>query len=173
MRAEKQYLVEEVSNHLGKSDFVFLTNYERITVAESRELRSRLSERGAEFHVVKNSVLDVAAQGRNLPGLDAWLAGPTAIVVGGQDPCGVANTLRKFFREKKKNEVKVGLLGEKTLEPKEVNALADLPSIEALQSQLLNLFNAPATRMACLLNAVPTSVVTVLKARADKENGEN
>ena len=102
MRAEKQYLVNEVSNHLGKSDFVFLTNFERITVAESRELRSRLSERGAEFHVVKNSVLNVAARDRNLPGLDTWLAGPTAIVVGGQDPSGVAQTLRKFFREKKK-----------------------------------------------------------------------
>ncbi len=173
MRAEKQYLVNEVSTHLGKSDFVFLTNFERITVAESRELRSRLSERGAEFHVVKNSVLDVAARDRNLPGLDTWLAGPTAIVVGGQDPSGVAQTLRKFFREKKKNEVKVGLLGEKTLTRSDVNALADLPSLEVLKGQLLNLFTLPATRMASLLNAVPTSVVTLLTARADKEKGEN
>ena len=123
--------------------------------------------------MVKNSVLDVAARDRNLPGLDPWLAGPTAIVVGGQDPSGVALTLRKFFREKKKNEVKVGLLGEKTLTRNDVNALADLPSLEALQGQLLNLFNLPATRMAGLLNAVPTSVVTLLTARADKDKEEN
>ena len=172
MRAEKQYLVNEVSDYLGKSDFVFLTNYERITVAESRELRSRLSESGAEFHVVKNSVLDVAARGRDLPGLDDWLVGPTAIVVGGQDPSGVAKTLRKFFREVKKNEVKAGVLGEKTLTQDDVNALADLPSLEALRSQLLNLFNTPATRMACVLEAVPTSLVRVLKARAEEEEGE-
>ena len=47
MRAEKQYLVNEVSTHLGKSDFVFLTNFERITVEESRDLRSRLSGKGS------------------------------------------------------------------------------------------------------------------------------
>ena len=34
MRPEKQYLVEEVNNHLNKSDYVYLTNYERITVEE-------------------------------------------------------------------------------------------------------------------------------------------
>ena len=172
MRAEKQYLVDEVSDHLGKSEFVFLTNYERITVEESRDLRSRLSESGAEFHVVKNSVLGVAAKGRNLPGLDDWLVGPTAIVVGGRDPSAVAKTLRKFTREVKKNEVKAGLLGEKTLTRDDVNALANLPSIEALRSQLLNFFNTPATRMACVLAAVPTSMVRVLKARAEEEEGE-
>jgi hypothetical protein len=34
MRPEKQYLVEEVRHHLDKSDYVYLANYERITVEE-------------------------------------------------------------------------------------------------------------------------------------------
>jgi len=42
MRPEKQYLVEEVNNHLNKSDYVYLTNYERITVEEIAELRAQL-----------------------------------------------------------------------------------------------------------------------------------
>ncbi|MEM1223785.1 MAG: 50S ribosomal protein L10, partial [Verrucomicrobiota bacterium] len=54
MRPEKQYLVEEVSTHLDKSNYVYLTNYERITVDEIAELRASLSEHNAEFHVVKN-----------------------------------------------------------------------------------------------------------------------
>ena len=32
MRPEKEYLVEEVNTHLDKSDYVYLANYERITV---------------------------------------------------------------------------------------------------------------------------------------------
>ena len=56
MRPEKQYLVEEVNNHLNKSDYVYLTNYERITVEEIAELRAQLSEHEAEFHVIKNSI---------------------------------------------------------------------------------------------------------------------
>ena len=42
MRPEKKYLVEEVNSHLEKSDYVYLTNYERITVDEIAELRAKL-----------------------------------------------------------------------------------------------------------------------------------
>lgn len=168
MRAEKQYLVEETGSHLKKSDYVFLTNFERITVEETSELRDTLSKEGAEFHVVKNSVFEVAAKARELPDLKEWLAGPTAIVVGGDNPSGVAKVLQKFFKSKDKNSVKVGVLGEKTLTQDDVKILADLPSIEILKAQLLGLFNTPATRMVSVLNAVPTSVVTVLQARVNQ-----
>jgi large subunit ribosomal protein L10 len=43
MRPEKQYLVEEVNEHLNKSDYVYLANYERITVEEIAELRASLA----------------------------------------------------------------------------------------------------------------------------------
>ena len=56
---------------LGKSDYVYLANYERITVDEIAELRTELSKHEAEFHVVKNTILDVAAKERSLPELDA------------------------------------------------------------------------------------------------------
>jgi large subunit ribosomal protein L10 len=172
MRTEKQYLVEETGSHLEKSDYVFLTNFERVTVIETGELRDTLAKQGAEFHVVKNSILDVAAKARNMPDLQDWLAGPTAIVVGGKDPSGVAKILRKFCKDKDKNGIKGGVLGDKTLTAGDVNILADLPSIEILHAQLLGLFNTPATRMVSVLNAVPTSMVTVLQARAD-QLGEN
>ena len=107
-----------------------------------------------------------------MPDLQDWLAGPTAIVVGGKDPSGVAKILRKFCKDKDKNGIKGGVLGDKTLTAGDVNILADLPSIEILHAQLLGLFNTPATRMVSVLNAVPTSMVTVLQARAD-QLGEN
>ena len=169
MRDEKKYLVEEAGTHLEKSDYVFLTNFNRITVEETSELRKTLAEQGAEFHVVKNSVLNVAAKNRDLPDLGEWLAGPTAIVVGGNNPSGVAKALRKFCKAKDKNDVKVGVLGDKTLTEDDVKILADLPTIEVLKAQLLALLNTPATQMVSVLNAVPTSVVNVLQARADQE----
>ena len=151
---------------------MFLTNFEKITVQETEELRSALVEQGAEFHVVKNSILDVAAKERELPDLANWLAGPTAIVVGGNDPSAVSKALRQFCKTKSKNGVKVGVLGDRTLTEDDVNILADLPTIEVLKAQLLGLFSTPATRMVSVLNAVPTSVVTVLQAKIDKE-GDN
>ena len=34
MRSEKKYLIEEVARHLKKSDYLLLTHFEKVTVAE-------------------------------------------------------------------------------------------------------------------------------------------
>ena len=86
MRPEKKYLVAEIDKHLEKSSYVYLTNYERITVDEIAELREALSQHDAEFHVIKNNIFGVAATARNLPDLSEYLQGQTAIVVGGNNP---------------------------------------------------------------------------------------
>lgn len=172
MRPEKQYLVEEVNNHLNKSDYVYLANYDRITVEETAELRASLAEHNAEFHVVKNSILGVAANAKELPDLSEHLNGPTAIVVGGENPAGVAKVLGEFFKKKEKVDLKVGVLNDKTLEKAQIEALAKLPGLEALRGQLLGLLNQPGTSLVRVLNAVPQSVVNVLQAKVRAENGE-
>jgi len=172
MRPEKQYLVEEVNNHLNKSDYVYLANYDRITVEETAELRASLAEHNAEFHVVKNSILGVAATAKEFPDLSEHLNGPTAIVVGGENPSGVAKVLGEFFKKKEKVDVKVGVLNDKTLDKAQIEALAKLPGLEALRAQLLGLLNQPGTGLVRVLNAVPQSVVNVLQAKVRAENGE-
>ena len=49
MRAEKQYLISEVETHLKKSDYVILTNFTKVTVADTAELRKRLAAEKAKF----------------------------------------------------------------------------------------------------------------------------
>ena len=170
MRPEKQYMVEEVSRHLDKSDYVYLTNYERVTVEEVALLRSDLAKEGAEFHVVKNTIFNVAAQERGLPDLREHLSGPVAIVVGGQNPSGVAKVLKKFFKDKEKVELKVGVLSGSELDADAIKELAELPSLEVLRAQLLGLLSTPAQRMVTVLAAAPTSLLNVLKAKSEKES---
>ncbi|MEM8867476.1 MAG: 50S ribosomal protein L10 [Verrucomicrobiota bacterium] len=172
MRPEKQYLVEEVSNHLDKSNYVYLTNYERITVDEIAELRASLSEHNAEFHVVKNSILGVAVAAKELPELDEHLSGQTAIVVGGDNPSGVAKVIGEFFKKKEKVDLKGGIVNERALSKEEIVALSKLPGLEVLRAQLLGLLSQPATGMVRVINAVPQSLVNVLQAKVREENGE-
>lgn len=165
MRAEKKYLIDEVATHLKKSEYVILANFTGATVSDLAELRTRLAAQKAEFHVVKNSSLKVAAQALGLPGIDSVLAGPTAVVVGGRNSPGVAKILRQFFKDTQKIEVKAGVLGNKLITAKEVGQLADMPSLEVLRSQLLGLMNQPAGAFVRVINAVPQSLANVLQAK--------
>lgn len=172
MRAEKKYLVAEVEEHLKKSDYVILTNYTGITVEETAELRAGLEENGAEFHVVKNSSLRVAAKALGLPDFGDDLNGPTAIIVGGENSPGAAKVVTKFFKEKKKVEVKSAVLQGKLLGADDIKALAELPSLDALRGQLLGLLSKPATMFVQVLNAPASDFVGVLQSKVRAENGE-
>ena len=161
MRAEKNYLIAEVESHLKKSDYVILTNFAKVTVADASELRNKLAAEKAEFHVVKNSSLRVAAKTLGLPEFESSLSGPTAVVVGGKNPAGVAKILKKFFEDKQKLEVKVGVLEKKIISASDLAKIAELPSFEALRSQLLGLLTQNAA-----------AFVRVLDAKVKKESPE-
>jgi len=169
MQSEKKYLVEEVSNYLGKSNYVFLADFERVTVAETEELRRVLAELGAEFHVVKNRILKIAATERDIDLDSELLTGPTGIVVGGENAPGVAKALEKFFKDKKKLEIKGGVLDQETLTVDDVSSLAKLPPEEVLKAQLLGLLNQPASQMVRIIQAVPQGLLNVLHAKSQEE----
>jgi len=153
MRAEKKFLIDEVSGHLKKSDYVILTNFTKLTVADTAELRKRLAPESAEFHVVKNSSFRVAAKAFGLPAVDEkLLTGQTAVVVGGKNPAGVAKVLKKFVEEKQKLEVKVGVLDKKVMSAAELSKLADLPSFDALRSMFLGLLTMQGAAFVRVLN---------------------
>ena len=153
MRAEKNYLIKEVETHLKKSDYVILTNFTKVTVADAAELRKRLAVEKAEFHVVKNSSLRVAAKALGLPEFESALIGPTAVIVGGKNSAGVAKVLKQFFKDKQKLEVKVGVMDKKLISAADLATIADLPSFEALRSQLLGLFMQNAAAFVRVLDA--------------------
>src|SRR5580704_7221003 len=131
MRAEKQYLIAEVETHLKKSDYVILANFTKVSVADVAELRKRLDTEKAEFHVVKNSSLRVAAKALGLPEFENALIGPTAVIVGGKNSAGVAKILKAFFKDKQKLEVKVGVMDKKLVTARDLAAIGDLPPFEA------------------------------------------
>ncbi len=165
MRPEKQFLVREAADHLEKSSYFFLTDYHGINAEETASLRSKLAERGAEFHVIKNSSLRIAAKDRNLDNLEEFLGGHTAIVVGGDDASGVAKELGAYFKDKQKVPVKCGALDDRLLTAEEVAQLAKLPSLEVSRAQLLSLFKTPPTQLVSLLNEPARGFVAVLHAK--------
>ena len=168
MRPEKAYLIEEASNHLAKSNYFFLTDYQGINAEETTELRKNLADRGAEFHVVKNSSLKLATKDKDISEISTHLSGHTAIVVGGDDASGVAKALGEYFKKTKKVTVKAGALGDRLLDASEIKQLAKLPGLESLRAQLLSLVSSPSTQLISLLSAPSRGFVTVLKAKADK-----
>lgn len=153
MRQEKQLLIDEVSSYLAKSKYLLLADFTGVTVEDAANIRAQLNEHGAEYHVVKNSILNIAAKSASLPDFSAHLKGHTALVTGGDNPPGVAKVIVKFFEEKGRLSVKTAMLDDKLLDKAEIEALSKLPSLDGIRAQILSLLSAPAAQIVRLLVA--------------------
>ena len=54
------------------------------------------------------------------------------------------------------------------LEGADVLAMADLPSLEELRGKLLGVLQAPAQKLAALINTPGSQIARVIKAKAEK-----
>jgi large subunit ribosomal protein L10 len=168
MRAEKKLLTGEYVARLNGSPFFIVVGYQGLKVSHLSELRKRLTLAGAEIHVVKNTVFNVAAKEAGIGDLNGSLAGQMAVVTGKKDISAAAKTLKNFAAEFDKLKLKFGYLNNQRLEVASIVALADLPSLDVLRAKLLGLFNAPATKLATLINTPATMLAQVIKAKAEK-----
>jgi large subunit ribosomal protein L10 len=166
MRPEKANIVSDLSAKLKDSLFVLVTDYQRMKVDQFSELRNRLAPAGAEVHVIKNSFLKRAIADSGLPDVGDTLTGQTAIVTGEKDVAPVAKILKAFAAEFKIATLKIGIVDRAILRSKDVETMADLPSREVLQAQLLGLLLSPATRLVRLLNEPGSAFARLLNARA-------
>lgn len=167
MRPEKQCLTKEYVQRLNASPFFIVVNYTGLKVGPLTELRKRLNKAGAELHVVKNSVFALAAKEANIGDLNGSLAGMLAVVTGQKDISAAAKVVKTFASEFEKPKIQFGFLGNQRLTQEQVNALADLPSLDVLRAKLLGLLQAPATKLVVLLNTPGSQLARVIKAKSE------
>src|ERR1041384_1254300 len=138
MRAEKKLIADDLAKQLGGSPFVLLTDYAGMSVGNFAALRKKLRGVGAEYHVVKNTMLRHAAKTAGLGEFNGSVAGMTAIVLGNAkaDISAAAKILKQFTKEFEKPKTKLGLMRQQKLTAAEIAAVADLPSLDALRAQI-------------------------------------
>ena len=171
---KKRAIVKELADQLKNSKGVVLTSYKGLTVAKDTELRRELRAAGVTYHVVKNTMLRLAAKEAGMDGIDTHLEGTTAMAFSMDDAVAPAKVICGFMKKNKLEEpgiltIKVGAVEGKVIDTKEVKALASLPSREELIAKLLGSMNAPIANTVGVMQGILRQAVYVLEAvRAKK-----
>lgn len=156
--------VKDLKDRLDGVKAVVLTEYRGLSVQQLSELRKQLRAVSAQYKVVKNRLARLAV-GSNLDALKTHLKGPTGVVVSKEDPVAVAKALQAFARNNQALTIKVGYVDGQVLEPTGLKALADLPSREALRSQLVGTVQGPLAQLVGLLTAPQRELAYILAQR--------
>ena len=156
-REQKAAAIEEVAGQIQESEAVFAVDYRGITVPQAAELRTRLTEAGARFRVVKNTLTERAVDQAGVDGLKEVLEGPTAftfVSADGGDVALAAKALATFRREHDVVAFKGGVMNGDPLTVDQLEALSRLPARDVLHQQLVGMIASPITGLVRGLNAL-------------------
>jgi large subunit ribosomal protein L10 len=156
-REQKAAAIEEVAGQIQESEAVFAVDYRGISVPQAAELRTRLTEAGARFRVVKNTLTERAVDQAGVESLKEVLEGPTAftfVMAEGGDVALAAKALATFRREHDVLAFKGGVMGGDALTIDQMEALSRLPARDVLHGQLVGMIASPITGLVRGLNAL-------------------
>jgi large subunit ribosomal protein L10 len=164
-KSEKQRDLDNLKTELAKVSTVILTTFQGITVEDDTKLRRAVQAAGGKYQVVKNTLAELAGTGTAAEGVLKNLKGTHSIAYTQTDPVALAKALTKIAKDVPAFQFKSGVVEGKVISIAEIKQLAEMPSREELVSKIMFLLNAPAQRIASVLNAVPRNLaVTVSEA---------
>ena len=174
LKADKERIVDELTERLKTTPTLFVADYRGLSVTEIDELRTKVIEQGAKFTVVKNTLTKRAAEAAGADALLAMLEGPTAIafIEADGDMVGVAKALADSARTTRILAIRGGILDGSPIGEEDVKNLATLPPVDVLRGQVLGAITAPLTTVVGLISAPVRDLIGLIDARIEQLQAE-
>ncbi len=153
----KKVVVEEIKEKIKASKSVVLTHYERLTVAESTDLRRKFQAAHCEYKVYKNTLVRKAFSELGVESFDNDLNGATAFVFCPDETSGcsiIAKAVKDTPVLADKIVPKSAYVDGAYVDTEGVKRLAAIPSREVLIAKMLGCLQAPIANFAYVLKAI-------------------
>lgn len=168
-KERKRDLVSQYKSLAESNSAMILTNYSGLNVKQIETLRSQIRESGGEFHIIKNTLAEIAFKEIDLTLPEGALDGPTAIGFASEDAVDVAKAIVDLTKDADVLSIKGAIIDGSLFDSRQVLQLAELPPIPVVRAQLLSLIQTPAGSVARALASSVRQVVNVLNAYSESE----
>ena len=168
VKESKKLLVEEIKKKISNSELILFSKYNKLTVADDRDLRRKLRSAKAEYCVYKNNLVTIALKELQINYDEKQLTGPTAYIFA-KEPVAPAKAIVDFAKSNEAVAVKGGVFQKATINAAAVKELASLPSREELLSKLVYLLQSPISGLVNVLQGPIRKLVYGLNAVAEKK----
>ena len=169
-KAKKSEKVRVLAKELETSTTAIIGTFSKLTVAKDYQLRKVIREAGGKYRVVKNKLAAISGTGTQVEAALKGLRGVNSVAFTSSDPVALAKVFAKWAGENAAEfQFKLGIVDGKLLTVDDVKALATMPGKEEIFSKLLYLINAPAQRLATVINAAGRDLAVVLNQGVEKE----
>lgn len=129
----------------------------------------QMKEVDAEYKVVKNTLINIAAKGTPAESAKSFFNGPTGIAFGYGDPISMAKKVLGFSIENNKFKIKSGIVEGQLYSVEEIKAVSALPPRKTLLGILGGALQSPSTKLAVTLSATINQFAYALESLKNKK----
>jgi large subunit ribosomal protein L10 len=166
--ATKIERVAELKEQIEGANALLLTEYRGLTVEEITELRRSLRDVDASLAVIKNTLMQRAANDAGIAELDEMLSGPSAVAFVNGDVVAVAKKLKDASKQFPALVIKGGYMDGAPLDAAGAASLADLESREVMLSKIAGMLKSEMSRAAAMFIATQSKFLSLLEAYKEK-----
>ncbi len=161
-KSDKQKDVQALHSELDQAYHVFVSSFEKLTVAQDFELRKAVRAAGGKYRVIKNNLAAKAAEGTKAEPVLSGLRGMTSLAYTSADPVALAKALTAYAKANPMLVFKAGMVEGRVIDIRSIQELANMPSKEELIAKVMFLINSSAQRLAVGLNGVARNLAVAL-----------
>lgn len=153
-RQKKEEILKDLQSRLKKAQFVAFVNFHGLTVAMATDLRRKLREAGADYSVIKKTLIKKGLEGTTFSGTLSELEGEVAVITSETDPVAPAKVLQDFVKKNKVLKAVGGVYENSYVGPEVMVKLGNIPSREVLLAQIVNIINSPIQGFVVALDKI-------------------
>jgi large subunit ribosomal protein L10 len=131
-----------------------VADYRGLTVNEMSSLRVEARKSGVYLRVVRNNLARLAIKGTDFECLGDALVGPLVLALSMDAPGASAKLFKNFQKDHKSFEVKNLVMAGELFGPEKLDDFAKIPTRDEALAILLNVMQAPVTKLARTLKEV-------------------
>lgn len=165
---QKSETITKIKQNLSSSEAVFVVTQNKMTVAETQDLRKLLRGTESSYLVCKNTLARIAVTDTAYGCVLSQLKGQIALIFT-KNLTGAAKVVQEYAsKSDEKITVVCGGYNGKLLSAAEIKVLSQLPSMDELRAKIVAVIQTPARRIATLSQAPASQIARVLKAYSEK-----
>lgn len=162
-------LVEGLKKEIGESESIFVVQYSGLASNQMTNLRKALRSNQSRLLVTKNALIRRALAGAQAQSLEPLIDGQIALIFSYGDIAAASKALTAFVKENQSLVLKGGSFRKRTLSKEDIDAIAKLPSREALLGQLVSALMSPLSGLVYTLKGNLNKLVVILNQIKEKK----
>jgi large subunit ribosomal protein L10 len=157
--------VEELKQRISRATITIGTDYRGLRVPEMEQMRRRLRQANVEIRVVKNNLLRLAADQTGMPELMQIVEGPTALVLGYEDPIEAAKAITEYARSAPPTfAIRGAFMEGQVVSPDDLRDIVHLPPKPVMLAQLAGQLQSPLAALVGLLDSPLRELTSLLQS---------